>query len=326
MKAFSRRILLATFSAAALSVGDAALAQPYPNKPITIVVPFPAGAGMDVVARALGEKLAKRVGQPVLVENRSGASGTIGNRYVAQSPKDGYTLLLASTSLSFAQMVLKTSPANGYDALNDFAPIIEIGRTPVFLVTNSASGFKSFKEVLVAAKSKRMAYASAGSGSTNHIVGEIVNKVTGVNLDHVPYKGSAPAVTDLAGGHIPFAYVALSTVKPYMASGRLIPLAVASGERSKLAPEIPTLNEYGYKGIDYDTWYGLFGPRGMPAEAIKLLNSHLNEILVLPEIVKVLADQGTLVTGGTPESLGKANQTDSERWGKVIKETGIQAD
>jgi tripartite-type tricarboxylate transporter receptor subunit TctC len=296
VKAFSRRILLATFSAAALSIGDAALAQPYPNKPITIVVPFPAGAGMDVVARALGEKLAKRVGQPVLVENRSGASGTIGNRYVAQSPKDGYTLLFASTSLSFAQMVLKTSPANGYDALNDFAPIIEIGRTPVFLVTNSASGFKSFKEVLV------------------------------VNLDHVPYKGSAPAVTDLAGGHIPFAYVALSTVKPYMASGRLIPLAVASGERSKLAPEIPTLNEYGYKGIDYDTWYGLFGPRGMPAEAIKLLNSHLNEILVLPEIVKVLADQGTSVTGGTPESLGKANQTDSERWGKVIKETGIQAD
>jgi tripartite-type tricarboxylate transporter receptor subunit TctC len=326
MQEIGRRALVATLTTTALLLGSDLHAQSYPSKPITIVVPFPAGAGMDAVARALAEKLEKRLGQSVVVDNRAGATGIIGTRYVARGPQDGHTLLFAGTSLSFAQMVVKTAPSNGYDALNDFVPIIEIGRTPVFLVTNAASGFQSFQDAALAAKSKRLDYGSAGSGSSNHIIGEIVNKATGVNFAHVPYKGTAPAMTDLLGGHIPFAYVALSTIKPYAGSGKLVTLAVTSGQRTKLAPEVPTLSELGYKGVDHDTWYGLFGPRGMPPEAVKILNTHLNEILQLPDVVKVMADQGTTVAGGTPEALGRVNVADFERWGKTIKEMGIQAD
>ncbi len=326
MKNVYRRSVVAALCAAACGVSGMVQAQSYPAKPITIVVPFPAGAGMDAVARALAEKLEKRVGQPVLVDNRSGASGIIGTRYVAKSPQDGYTLLFAGTSFSFVQMVVKTGGANGYDPMAEFVPIVEIGRTPVFLVTNATSGFHSFKDVAAAVKSRKLEYGSAGSGSSNHIIGEVVNKATGGNFIHVPYKGTAPAVTDLLGGHIPFAYVALSTVRPYMASGKLIPLANTSGERSKLAPDIPTINEFGFKGVDYDTWYGLFGPKGMPSDAVRMLNAHLNEILLLPDIAKVLAEQGTTVTGGSPEALGKVNAGDQDRWGRIIKDMNIQAD
>lgn len=325
MKSIHHAFLLAA-SLVAACFSSATWAQTYPGKPISIVVPFSAGAGTDLVARILGEKLSPRIGQPVLVENRVGAAGIIGTNFVAKAPSDGYTLLLTPSSIAFAQLVIKTGPAGGYDALNGFAPIIEVGTSPVFLVTGSNSGFKTFKDAAMAAKSRKMDYGSAGHGSILHIIGEVVNRATGVNFVHVPYKGVAPAIQDVLAGHIPFGYGSLSTIKPYLASGRLVPLAITSRERSQLAPDVPTLNELGYKGVDLSSWYGLFGPKGMPAEVVKTLNQHLNEILKMPDVVERMALQGSLPVGGSPERLGKTNATDFEVYGKIIKELDIKAD
>lgn len=324
MTSIQRRVFLAA-SIAAISSG-ATWAQAYPGKPINIVVPFAAGAGTDLVARRLAEKLSLRVGQPVVVQNRVGAAGIIGTNFVAKAPADGYTLLFVPGSISFAPLVVKPGPNGGYHPLNDFTPIVEVGKTPVFLVTGSSSGFKTFQEVATAARNKKMLYGSAGSGSILHIVGEAVNKATGVDFSHVPYKGVAPAVADVLGGHIPFAYGSLSTIKPHVASGKLVPLAVTSRERSKLAPDVPSLHELGYKGVDLGSWYGFFGPKGMPPEAVRMLNAHFNEILKMPDVIEALAIQGTSPVGGTPEVLGKTNATDYEVFGRLIRDLNIQGD
>ncbi|MCY1289721.1 Tripartite tricarboxylate transporter family receptor [compost metagenome] len=318
-------VLAASLAIACFSSGQA-FAETYPSKPISIVVPFSAGAGTDLIARILAEKLAPRIGQPVLVENRVGAAGVIGTNYVAKAPAAGYTLLFAPGSISFANLVVKVGPNGAYDPLHDFTPIIAVGNTPVFLVTGSNSGFKTFRDVAAAAKSKTMEYGSAGPGSILHIIGEVVNKETGVNLVHVPYKGVALAVADVLGGHIPFAYGSLSTIRPYLASGKLVPLAVTSRARSPLAPEVPTLSEVGYKGVDLNSWYGIFGPKGMPVDVVKKLNMHLNEILKMPDVIERMAAQGASPVGGSPEVLGKMNATDTERFGKIIKEMAIAAD
>jgi tripartite-type tricarboxylate transporter receptor subunit TctC len=314
--------LIASFAASSFSSG--AQAQAYPNKRITMVVPFSAGAGTDLIARTLAEKLSTRIGQPVVVENRVGAAGVLGTNFVAKAAPDGYTLLFVPGSFSFAQLVVK-SPG-GYDALNDFAPVIEIGKTPMFLVTGGESGFKTFKDVVAAAKSKKMNYGSAGTGSILHIAGELVNKETGVNLVHVPYKGVAPAINDVLGGHIPFGYGSLSTIKPHLPSGKLVALAVTSRERSPLAPDVPTLYELGYKGVVLDSWYGVFGPKGMPADAVKLLNEHLNVILKMPDVAERMAVQGSTAVGGSPEVLARTNRTDVELVGNLIKELNIKSD
>ncbi len=292
MKNILCRAIAGAVIVASMCLTGVSTAQTYPSKPITIVVPFSAGAGMDSIARILAEKLAPRIGQPVVVENRTGASGIIGSGFVAKAPADGHTLLLASNSLSFAQLLLKVSPTGSYDGVSDFSPIIEIGRTPVFLVAGAASGFQSFKDAASAAKTKKLNYGSAGTGSINHIIGEAVNKATGVDFVHVPYKGVAPAVADVLGGHIPFAYATYSTIRPYVPSGKLVPLAVTSRERTPLAPNVPSLYELGYKGVDLDSWYGIFGPKNVPPTVIKTLNEHLNEILKMPDVVARMASLG----------------------------------
>lgn len=325
MKAVHYAFALAASVVAACYSGHT-LAQAYPAKPISFVVPFSPGAGTDLIARVLAEKLSARVGQPVVVENRTGAAGVIGTHFVAKAPADGHTLLFIPGSFSFAHLVTKVGPASGYDPLNDFVPIVEVGKTPVFLVTNASSGFKTFKEVAVAAKTKQMEYGSAGPGSILHIIGEVVNKETGVNFIHVPFKGVAPAVGAVLGGHIPFAYGSLSTIKPHMANGKLVPLAVTGRERSEFTPDVPTLYELGYRGVNLSSWYGLFGPKGMPAGTVKMLNSHFNEILKMPDVVESMALQGSSPVGGPPETLGKTNAADVELFGRIIKELNITAD
>ncbi|MBB3014186.1 Bug family tripartite tricarboxylate transporter substrate binding protein [Cupriavidus alkaliphilus] len=320
------RMFVLAASAVAACFSSGAQADTYPSKPISIVVPFSAGAGTDLIARVLAEKLSVRIGQPVLVENRVGAAGVIGTSYVAKAPAAGYTLLFAPGSISFANLVVKGGANSGYDPVRDFTPIVAVGNTPVFLVTGSNSGFKTFKDVVVAAKNKKLEYGSAGPGSILHIIGEVVNKETGVNLVHVPYKGVAPAVADVLGGHIPLAYGSLSTIRPYVASGKLVPLAVTSRGRSPLAPDVPSLNEIGYKGIDLNSWYGLFGPKGMPVDVVNKLNMHLNEILKMPDVIERMAAQGASPIGGAPEVLGRINATDTERFGKIIKEMAITTD
>ncbi|MCZ4312486.1 tripartite tricarboxylate transporter substrate binding protein [Comamonadaceae bacterium G21597-S1] len=304
-----------------------AAAQGYPSRPITIVVAYPAGGDTDAVARLLGEKLSTRLGQPVIVDNRSGASGIIGSSHVSKAPADGYTLLLAPSTFAIAQFVLKTSGSTAYDVVNGFTPIIQTGSQPLFLATAGSVEAKSVKELVAAAKTgSNMDYASPGSGSPMHVLGEIANKSMGVNFRQVPYKGVAPAMSDVLGSHVPLTYMTYGPLEPYVANGKVRILAVADKARSPLAPNVPTFAELGYAGIEVTAWNGLFGPKGMPADIVKTLNTHVNEILKMPDVAAKFATLGVIPHGGAPDVLAKTSAGDFERFGRVIKEMGIKAD
>lgn len=328
MKHTRRHAIAAAISMAAACATGLAWADAYPSKPITLVVAYPAGGDTDALARLFAEKLATRMGQPVVVDNRPGASGIIGSAYVSKAAPDGYTLLLAPSTFSIAQLVLKTNGASAYDVLNGFTPIVQTGSQPLFLVASAGSGLTSLKDAVAAGKGagKSLSYASPGSGSPMHILGEMFARASGANLAHVPYKGVAPAVNDVLGGHVPVTFITLGPVAPYFANGKLLPLAVASRERSPLAPKVPTLAELGYKDVEVTAWNGLWGPRHLSPEIVKTLNGHFNEILKMPEIVARMAVLGTAPVGGDADVLGKTNAADFTRFGKVIKELGIQAD
>jgi tripartite-type tricarboxylate transporter receptor subunit TctC len=323
----TRRLVIAIAASlgAALSAGSA-MAQTYPSKPITLVVAYPAGGDTDAMARLYAEKLASRLGQPVIVDNRPGASGAIGSAYVAKAQADGYTLLLAPSTFSIAQLVLKTGSGSSYDVLNGFTPIVQTAIQPLFIAASTAAGAKDLKELVAMSKTKPLSYASPGSGSPMHILGEMFNKAAGVKLSHVPYRGVAPAVNDVLGGHVPVTFMTLGPVAPHIATGKVVLLAVADARRSSLAPNVPTLAELGYKDVEVGAWQGLFGPKGLPADIVKTLNSHLNEILKMPDIAAKMATFGALPAGGEPSRLAKVNAADYARFGKIIKEFGIQAD
>ena len=327
MKQTRRLAIAAAISmAAACASGLAWAADSYPAKLITLVVAYPAGGDTDALARLFAEKLSTRVGQPVVVDNRPGASGIIGSAYVSKAAPDGYTLLLAPSTFSIAQLVLKTN-GSGYDVLSGFTPIVQTGSQPLFLVAGGNSGLATVKDAVAAAKGgKTLSYASPGSGSPMHILGEMFARASGTTLAHVPYKGVAPAINDVLGGHVPVTFITLGPVAPYIANGKLRPLAVASAQRSPLAPNVPTLAEQGYKDVEVTAWNGLWGPRNLPPEIVKTLNGHFNEILKMPEIVSRMAVLGTTPVGGDADVLGKTNAADYARFGKVIKELGIQAD
>ena len=297
----------------------------YPNKPITIIVAYPAGGDTDAMARLYAEKLSQRLGQPVVVDNRPGASGVIGSTHVSKAAPDGYTLLMAPSTFSIAQLVLKTTQGTGYDVLNGFTPIVQTGVQPLFLASNQASGLKDVKSLVAQAKSGSLSYASPGSGSPMHILGELFNKVAGTKLAHVPYKGVAPAVNDLIGGHVPTTFMTYGPLAPYV-GGKVNVLAVADNKRTSLAPSVPTLAELGYKDVEVSAWQGLFGPKGLSPEIVKLLNTHMNDILKMPDVVSKMHTFGALPAGGDPAHLGQVNANDYNRFSKLIKDLGIQAD
>lgn len=318
-------LLVATCIAAALSAGTA-MAQAYPSKPITLVVAYPSGGDTDAMARVFAEKLSARVGQPVIVDNRAGASGTIGSAFVAKAPADGYTLLLAPSTFSIAQLVLKTGSGSAYDVLNGFTPIIQTAVQPLFIAASTAAGARDVKQLVAMSNAKSLSYASPGGGSPMHIMGEMFNKAAGAKLSHVPYRGVAPAVNDVLGGHVPVTFMTLGPVAPHIASGKVVLLAVASPQRSPLAPNVPTLIELGYKDMEVGAWQGPFGPRGLPPDIGKTLNAHFNEILQMPDVVAKMAVFGALPAGGEPARLARSNTQDHARFGKIIQEYGIQAD
>jgi tripartite-type tricarboxylate transporter receptor subunit TctC len=324
----SRRSVLA---AAALAAGATLCAAPafaqgnWPSKPITLVVSYPAGGDTDAMARLYAEKLQARLGQPVIVENKPGASGIIGNNFVARAPADGYTLLMTPSTISIATLVMHQSPGNSYDVLNDFTPIIQTATQPLFLVAASGA-VKDMPGLLSAAKAKPMSYASPGSGSPMHILGEMFNKSAGLKLSHVPYRGVAPAVTDVMGGHVPLTFITWGPVAPYIASGKMVPLAVFENERSPLAPEVPTARELGIRDVQVSAWQGLMGPKGLPPEIVKTLNANMNEILKMPDVAAKMKVFGALPAGGDPARLARTNADDHNRFAKIIKEFGIQAD
>ena len=322
-----RRALALGLGLAAASLATPSLAQQsYPNKPVTIVVAYPAGGDTDALARMFAEKLQERLKQPVLVDNKPGASGVIGSSYVAKAAPDGYTLLLAPNTFAIAQFVLKTSGSSSYDVLNGFTPIIEADALPMFLVASANSPYKSVKDVVDASKKSELSYASPGSGSPMHVLGEMTNKATGAKVVHVPYRGVAPAINDVLGGQVPLTYITLGPVAPHLPGGKLRLLAVASKQRTPLAPDVPTFTELGYKGLEVEAWHGLFAPKGTPADVVALLNKHMNEIVRLPDLQPRIATWGAIPTGGTPQALQAQVTETHNRFGKLIKEFGIQAD
>ncbi len=329
----TRRHAIATLATAVAAAAMSLASTPtfaqgaYPNKPITLVVSYPAGGDTDALARVLAEKLGAKLGQNVVVDNKPGASGTIGNSFVAKAVPDGYTLLMTPNTISIATLVLKAGTGAQYDVVNDFTPIIQIGTQSLFLVINASTGVTSVKELVAAAKADKVkTYATPGSGSPMHILGEVFNKAAGTKIAQVPYRGSAPAVTDLIGGHVPFMYTTLGPVAQQIALGKLVNLGVADIQRSPLAPGVPTLAELGYKDVDVGAWQGIMGPKGMPADVVKTLNGHLNDIIKMPDVLARMTAIYTVPTGGDGSVLGKVNAADHARYAKVIKEFGIQAD
>jgi tripartite-type tricarboxylate transporter receptor subunit TctC len=324
----NRRLLLTTALVLASSLSaPAAMAQNYPAKGLTVVVGYPPGGDVDAMARLLSEKLSQRLKQPVIVENRPGAGGTLANAYVGRATPDGYTLLFTPNPFTTAPMVMKLSGGASYDVLNGFEPIIKTSTMPLVLVANPGAGFKTIPEMVANAKSgKQVSYATPGAGSPMHVAAEWLNRSAGVKITHVPYRGVGPSVVDVVAGHVNTAWVTVGAVSQYISTDRLIPLAISDAKRSPLVPTVPTLSELGYKDVVVGAWSGFFAPKGTPAEVVRLLNGHLNEFLKMPDVVEKMVTFGHLAIGGTPEVLRQTNASDFAVMGRIIKELGITAE
>lgn len=324
---FARRQLLIAVLALGTAVSAPAFAQSWPTKPVTIVVSYPPGGDTDAIARLFADRLAQRLKQTVLVENRPGAGGTVGNTHVARAAADGYTLLFTPNPFTTAPMVMNLSAASSYDVLNGFEAVIKTATQPLVLVAHPSAGFKTVPDMIAQAKAgKALNYASPGAGSPMHVVAEWLNKAAGVKLAHIPYRGVGPAVTDVTAGHVQTAWVTLGAVSQYVNTGRLVQLAIGDAQRSPLAPSVPTLVEAGYKDVVVGAWNGFFAPKGTPAEVVRTLNMHLNEIIKSPDVVEKLAVYGALPAGGAPEVLARTNASEYEVMAKVIRELGIKAE
>ena len=307
-----------------VGLAQAAFAQPYPNHPIRIVAPFPAGGGYDFLSRLIAPELSKTFGQPVIVENRAGANGNIGTDAVAKSAPDGYTLLMGGNSPLALNVALYPLP---YDPLRDFAPISRVATQPNLLAAHPSVPVKSLAELIEYARANpgKVTYGSAGNGSPQHLAAELLKRMAGIDLVHVPYKGAAPNAQALLAGEIAIAFNIILLPLPHVQSGRLTGLALASAKRSPLAPDIATMTELGYP-IDIDTWYGLVAPAGTPGDIISRLNAEVVRILGLPELKERTKSQGIELGASTPEEFAAFLRADIARWGKAIRETGIKMD
>jgi len=324
----TRRLVLASALAASALTALPVLAEgTYPTKTVSVVVSYPPGGDTDAIARLFADKLGQRLKQSVIVDNKPGAGGAIGNGFVGRAAPDGYTLLFTPNPFTTAPLVMKLSGGAAYDVLGGYEAVINTASQPLVLVANPAVGVKTLPELVAAAKAgKTVSYASPGAGSPMHIVGEWLNKAAGVKFSHVPYRGVGPSVTDVVAGHVDTAWVTFGAVRQYLQAGKLIPLAIGDAQRSKLAPNVPTLVELGYKDVVVGAWNGFFAPKGTPAPVVKLLNEHLNAILKEPEVVEKLAVFGALPAGGAPAVLTQLNQREYAVMGKAIRELGISAE
>ena len=327
MSSFKLSLGSALCALSALCLSSTAIAQTYPTKTVSIVVSYPAGGDTDVIARVFAERLGAKFGQQFVVENKPGASGTIGNALVAKAPADGHTLLFTPSTISTALLVLKPGSGATYDTLNDFTPIMQIGTQPLYLFSNTASGLKTVKDVIDAAKADKVkTYGSPGSGSPMHVLGEMFNRSAGTKMQQVPYRGTGPVVTDLVGGHLSFAYSTLGPMAQHIATGKVTNIAIADARRSVLSPDVPTLSEAGVKDADVMAWLGVMGPKGMPANVVSALNAAMNDILKTPDVQQRLRTMGTISTGGEPAVLARAHAGDNAKYGKVIQDLKIQAE
>jgi tripartite-type tricarboxylate transporter receptor subunit TctC len=310
---------------AALVLAAPVQAQGFPSKPIRIIVPFPPGAFNDQLARVLSQKLHERWGQPVVVDNRPGGATVIGTELAAKAAPDGYTLLVVSFAFAVNPSLQSRLP---YDTLNDFTPVVLAATTPNLLVVNPSVPARSVKELLALARSKpgSLNYATAGNGTSNHLCMELFKSMTGADLVHIPYKGSAPAVADLLGGQVGVMFDNAPNVLQQVKAGKLRALAVSSGKRSPVAPELPTVAEAGVPGFDVEVWFGIVAPAGTPKDVVTSLNVEINRALRLPEVAAGFRDQGVGVVGGSPEQFSAHLRGQISKWAKVVKDTGVHLD
>jgi len=311
---------------AGLVLCGSAAGQNFPSQPIKFIVPFTPGTGMDIIARHVGPKLTERLGQPVVVENRPGASGNIGAEAVAKAAPDGHTLMVGANTLVIAPNLYKNAP---FDPLRDFAPVTLAATTTMVLVVNPGTGIGSVRELVAQAKERpgKLTYGSPGIGTPHHMAMELFKDLTGTDLLHVPYKGSAGAVTDLVSGQINVMFLPIHQVLPYREAGRLRLLAAAGAKRHPSAPDLPTLGELGIKGAEAaDIWYAFYAPKDVPAPVIAKLNSELRAILAQPEAKSVFQKVGLDVASSTPEALFALMKRDYVRWGAIIRKNNITAE
>jgi tripartite-type tricarboxylate transporter receptor subunit TctC len=296
----------------------------YPNRPIKLVVPFTPGTGIDILARTWGQKLQERVKVPVVIENRPGASGNIGTEAVAKAPADGYTLLMTATTIVQSAVLYKAVP---YDP-KTMTPVGLAAIGNLSLVAHPSVPAHTVAELVTLAKAQpgKLNYASPGNATPHHLAMELLKLHFGVQLVHVPYKGTAGAVTDLLGGQVQLMFLPVHVALPQVQAGKLSMLASGGAQRSPVTPEVPSLAEAGVKDIDVDIWYALFGPPGLPREVVALLNGELAAILRDPEVRAGLLKQGLSPQTGTPAELAKLVDNDLERWGRVVREARITAD
>lgn len=318
-----RRILFAAGTLLAC-VTASVHAQPYPTKPVRLVVGFAPGGGTDLVARLLAQKLADAMGQPFVVENRAGATGMIGAKLVATSAPDGYTLLLAHVNSQAIAPALMEKPQ--YDPVQDFSPVAYVGYVPNVLVINAAMPVKNVPELVTRAKSKPegQSYASPGVGSTNHLAGEMFRMESGAKLLHVPYKGSGPATVDLLGGQVDMNFDAMTSAMPHIKSGRLRALAVTTPSRDPELPDVPTMAELGYRTFDITNWYGLVAPAGTPPATVSALNAAVLRILKMPDVARQLGELGVRGQAMTPEQFGDFGRTEWTKYRDIAKRTGVR--
>jgi tripartite-type tricarboxylate transporter receptor subunit TctC len=312
------RLLAVLFALAAF----AAHGQPYPSKPIRWVVPFPPGGSTDLLARVVGAKLTEEWGQQVVVENRGGAGGTLGAAEAAKAAPDGYTLLMGAIHHTIAHTAY---PKLSYDFGKDFAPISVVAIVPNVVVVNAQLPVKNARELIAHAKANpgKLSYASAGMGTAHHLIGELFGQQAGVNILHVPYKGSGPAVTDLVGGQVHMMFDTVPPALPHIKSGKLRPLAVTTAKRSVALPDVPTLAEAALPGFEVTTWFGALAPAKTPAEIITKLHGAIVKILAMADVQKRLLEAGAEPVGSTPSEMETQIRREMERYGKIVRQANI---
>ena len=321
----SARLFKLLWMLAMLATSTCVLAQGWPSKPVTLIVPFAPGGTTDIVARPYAQALSQELGQPVVVENRAGAGGTLAAGVAAHAPPDGYTLFVATVAHTMATSLYRQLP---YDFERDFVPITILATVPNILIVNPSVPAKSVRELIDYAKANpgKLAYGSAGNGSTEHLSAELFKSMAGVDMVHIPYKGGAPMMTDLIGGQIQVAIETSGSAAPHIKAGKVRALAVTTTTRSPAFPEVPTLAESGLKGYDVTTWYAILAPRGTPEEIIAKLYNATAKILRTPDMKQRLEQFGGEPGGLAPEQFAVFIKSETAKWAKVVKESKATVD
>ncbi len=322
-----RSLFLSLATAALLAAGVASAQTPtFPSRPVTLVVPFTPGSGSDTIARIVGPKLAAKWGQPVVVDNKAGASGNLGTQAVATAAPDGHTLLMAINTHTITPAIYKSMP---FDAVRDFAPVTKLAEASFTLAVNPALPVQDMRSLIAYAKANpgKLSYATPGNGTPHHMAMELLKSTYGVFMVHVPYKGIAGALTDVMGGHAQLMFATVPSVRTHAQAGKLRLLAVTGAQRSSQIPEVPTFREQGFEAMDaVDAWYAVLAPARTSPELVTRLNRDFAEVMNMDDVKAELARQGLLVRTSTPEQLGALIRSDIARWQKVVSTAGITAD